>query len=73
MDSSILKNVHLFSDLNEDELDKIYSRCDIRTYNKGEIIFFDSEPYQGFYIVVEGGVKIFNIYKTAKQKLMEHT
>ncbi len=70
MDSSILKNVHLFSDLNEDELDKIYSRCDIRTYNKGEIIFFDSEPYQGFYIVVEGGVKIFKISKDGREHIL---
>ena len=70
MDSSILKNVHLFSDLNEDDLDKIYSRCDIRTYNKGEIIFFDSEPYQGFYIVVEGGVKIFKISKDGREHIL---
>lgn len=70
MDSSILKNVHLFSDLNEDELDKIYSRCDIRTYNKGEIIFFDTEPYQGFYIVVEGGVKIFKISKDGREHIL---
>ena len=70
MDSSILKNVHLFSDLNEDDLDKIYSRCDIRTYNKGEIIFFDTEPYQGFYIVVEGGVKIFKISKDGREHIL---
>jgi CRP-like cAMP-binding protein len=70
MDSSILKNVRLFSDLNEDDLDKIYSRCDIRTYNKGEIIFFDTEPYQGFYIVVEGGVKIFKISKDGREHIL---
>ena len=70
MDSSILKNVHLFSDLNEDDLYKIYSRCDIRTYNKGEIIFFDTEPYQGFYIVVEGGVKIFKISKDGREHIL---
>ncbi|HMQ67549.1 MAG TPA: Crp/Fnr family transcriptional regulator [Ignavibacteria bacterium] len=70
MDSSILKNVHLFSDLDEDELDKLYSRCDIKTFNKGEIIFFDTEPYQGFYIVIEGGVKIFKISKDGREHIL---
>lgn len=70
MDSSILKNVHLFSDLNEEELDKLYSRCDIKTFNKGEIIFFDTEPYQGFFIVIEGGVKIFKISKDGREHIL---
>ena len=70
MDSSILKNVNLFSDLNEEELDKLYSRCDIKTFNKGEIIFFDTEPYQGFYIVIEGGVKIFKISKDGREHIL---
>ena len=70
MDRSVLKNVNLFSDLNEDELEKIYSRCDIRSYGKGEMIFFDTEPYQGFYIVIEGSVKIFKITKDGREHIL---
>ena len=62
MDSSILKNINLFSELDENEMDKIYSHSSIKTYDKGEMIFFDTEPYIGFYIVIEGGVKIFKIF-----------
>ena len=70
MDSSILKNVHLFSELNDSDLDKLYSRCDIKTFSKGEIIFFDTEPYQGFYIVIEGSVKIFKISKDGREHIL---
>jgi len=61
MDSSILKKVNLFSDLSESELEKIYSHSAVKKIDKGEMIFFDTEPYTGFYIVIEGSVKIFKI------------
>jgi CRP/FNR family transcriptional regulator len=70
MDSSILRNVNLFSDLDDEELDKIYSRASIKKYNKGEMIFFDTEPYSGFYIVVEGSVKIFKILKDGREHIL---
>lgn len=70
MDRNILKNVHLFSDLNEEELEKIYSRSDIKIFEKGEMIFFDTEPYQGFYIVIEGSVKIFKISKDGRELII---
>lgn len=70
MDSSILKNINLFSDLDEDELDKIFSRASVRKYSKGEMIFFDTEPYIGFYIVVEGSVKIFKILKDGREHIL---
>ncbi len=70
MDKSILKNVHLFSGLNDNELEKIWSRCDVKTFGKGEMIFFDTEPYQGFYIVIEGSVKIFKISKDGREHIM---
>lgn len=70
MDKNILKNVQLFSDLNEEELEKIYSRSDIKTFGKGEMVFFDTEPYQGFYIVIEGSVKIYKISKDGREHIM---
>ena len=70
MDKNILKNVQLFSDLNEGELEKIYSRSDVKTFGKGEMVFFDTEPYQGFYIVIEGSVKIYKISKDGREHIM---
>lgn len=70
MDSSILKSINLFSDLDENELDKIYTHSNIKTFNKGEMIFFDTEPYIGFYIVIEGSVKIFKISKDGREHVI---
>ena len=70
MDKSILKNISLFSDLNDEELEKIYSRSDVKKFSKGEMIFFDTEPYQGFYIAVEGSVKIFKISKDGREHIL---
>lgn len=70
MDKSILKNIHLFSELNDDELEKMYSRSDVKKFSKGEMIFFDTEPYQGFYIVIEGSVKIFKITKDGREHII---
>ncbi|MEO8446297.1 MAG: Crp/Fnr family transcriptional regulator [bacterium] len=70
MDSSVLKNVHLFSDLTDDQIEKIFSKCDVKTYEKGGMIFFDTEPYQGFYIVADGSVKIFKISKDGRENII---
>ncbi|MBK8983499.1 MAG: Crp/Fnr family transcriptional regulator [Ignavibacteria bacterium] len=70
MDKSILKKVNLFSDLNDDELEKIYSHSTIKKFNKGEMIFFETEPYNGFYIVIDGSVKIFKISEDGREHVI---
>ncbi|MBV6478303.1 MAG: CRP-like cAMP-activated global transcriptional regulator [Ignavibacteria bacterium] len=70
MDSGLLKNVNMFSELSDDELKKIYSLSSLKTFGKGEMIFFDTEPYSGFYIVLEGCVKIFKILKDGREHIL---
>jgi len=70
MDSSILKKVNLFSDLDENELEKIYSHSAVKNFDKGEMIFFDTDPYKGFYIVIEGSVKIFKISEDGREHVI---
>ncbi len=41
-----------------------------KTFNKGDIIFFDTEPYLGFYITVTGLVKIYKISKDGKEHIL---
>jgi CRP-like cAMP-binding protein len=61
MDTSVLKNVFIFSELSADELEQIKKFSRVKTYGKGDIIFFDTEPYSGFCVVIEGMVKIYKI------------
>ncbi|HEY3252209.1 MAG TPA: Crp/Fnr family transcriptional regulator [Ignavibacteria bacterium] len=70
MDASILKKVYFFTSLNDDELEQLNSIARLKKFNKGDIIFFDTEPYIGFYFVVKGLVKIYKISKDGKEHIL---
>jgi CRP/FNR family transcriptional regulator, dissimilatory nitrate respiration regulator len=70
MISDNLKKVYIFSGLNEDELERLSKISRQKTYNKGDIIFFDTEPYMGFYITLTGLVKIYKISKDGKEHIL---
>jgi CRP/FNR family transcriptional regulator, dissimilatory nitrate respiration regulator len=65
-----LKKIHLFSELSEKELNKILSFSHHKKINKGDIIFFDSEPFAGFYCVIEGSVKLFKISSEGREHIL---
>lgn len=54
----LLKKVHLFEDLNPEELRESASYIQVKKYPKGEYIFFEEEAEPGIFILVEGLVKI---------------
>ena len=70
MDTSALKNVFIFSELTEDELEQIGKFSRIKTYSKDDIIFFDTEPYAGFCVVLEGMVKIYKISNDGREHII---
>lgn len=70
MDISELKNVFIFSELTADDLEEIRKFSRFKTYNKGDIIFFDTEPYLGFCVVIDGMVKIYKISKDGREHII---
>lgn len=70
MDLKEIKKIFLFSDLSDEEAKLVYESSRIKRFNKGEIIFFDSEPYLGFYGVLEGTVKIYKISKDGREHII---
>jgi len=70
MDSKTLRNVNLFSELNDKELEKVSELSSLKKFSKGEVIFFDTEPYLGFYIVIEGSIKIFKIVGDGREQII---
>lgn len=70
MDKQLLKKVYFFTGLSEDELDKLNSITRLKKFSKGDIIFFDTEPYIGFYFVLKGMVKIYKISKDGKEHIL---
>ena len=68
--SDNLKKVYIFSGLDDDELETLSKIVKQKTFNKGDIIFFDTEPYLGFYITVTGLVKIYKISRDGKEHIL---
>lgn len=65
-----INKIFLFSGLDEKELSLIKDFSNIKNYNKGEVIFFETEPYPGFYGVIEGLVKIYKISNEGREHII---
>jgi len=65
----ILLKSQLFGGLPEDHLEEIKKISIDRHYDKGEIIFFDGDKGNGFYLVVEGIVKVYKVSPEGKEQI----
>ena len=65
-----INKIFLFSGLDEKELSLILDFSSIKNYSKGEVIFFETEPYLGFYGVIEGLVKIYKISNEGREHII---
>lgn len=70
MISDNLKKVYIFSGLSDEELEEFTKIVRQKTFKKGDIIFFDTEPYLGFYITITGLVKIYKISKDGREHIL---
>jgi len=70
MDLSLFKKVYFFSGLDDEELERLNGISRLKKFNRGDNIFFDTEPYNGFYFVVTGMVKIYKISKDGKEHIL---
>jgi CRP/FNR family transcriptional regulator len=66
----IISGVPSFKGLPEDQLMKIQDIAVNRYYNKGEIIFSDGDEGNGFFVVVNGLVKIFKMSPEGKEQTL---
>ncbi len=53
-----IKRVHLFEDLNPEELREAVQYMNFREYDKGDYIFFEEDAEPGIFILVDGLVKL---------------
>lgn len=56
---NIIKNIPLFADFSENELSEILKNSQIKTCEKGEILFSKDQKALNFYIVLDGLAKLF--------------
>ncbi len=65
-----LKTIPLFSNLESEYFSKIIDLIKLVKFEKGQYIFNEGEPGDGFYIVDTGEVKIFKISFEGKEQIL---
>lgn len=65
-----LSNSQLFGGLSEAHLKEIMRIAVDKKFNKGEIIFFDGDEGNGFYLVVTGTVKVYKVSPEGKEQIL---
>lgn len=66
----VLAAVPMFSELREDELSQIAEHCRVQSCGKGGLLFHEGDPYRGFYVVLDGSVKIFRMSADGKETVL---
>jgi len=60
----------LFAGLPGEHLDKVTAIAHERSFGRGESIFFEGDPGEGFYMIAEGKVKIFKMSLDGKEQIL---
>lgn len=66
----ILKHSPLFADLANDDLDAVLAIARIREHPRGELLFSEGERAAGFFVVLDGKVKIYKLSAEGKERIL---
>ncbi|MGB9873901.1 MAG: Crp/Fnr family transcriptional regulator [Hydrogenobacter sp.] len=62
----MLKNIHLFEGLGEEELKEAIKYMQVKEFRRNEYIFFEEEAEPGIYILIEGLIKLLKETQDAR-------
>jgi CRP-like cAMP-binding protein len=66
-----LTESHLFSALNEAQLERVRRHAHITDMVEGESLFFQGDQATSFYLVLSGRIKLFRVSPDGKEKVVE--
>ncbi|MBE0576908.1 MAG: Crp/Fnr family transcriptional regulator [Desulfuromonadales bacterium] len=66
----ILKNSPFFAGLSESDLDALLGIARIREHPRGELLFSDGEEAAGFFMVLDGKVKVYKLSPDGKERIL---
>lgn len=66
----ILKNSPFFAGLSETDLDALMGIARIREHPRGELLFSDGEEANGFFLVLDGKVKVYKLSPDGKERIL---
>lgn len=67
---SYLRKTRLFGDLDPDALARLADRAIERTYKKGQLIFYQGDPAEALFVVIEGRVKVVVVSEEGDEMLL---
>jgi len=67
---SFLKRVPLFAGLTPEQYDELAMIITMQDYGKGQEIFAEGDPGTGFYVVMDGLVKIYKLSPEGKEQIL---
>lgn len=65
-----IKHFTFFSELSDEDLEKIASISIERNYKKNMLIFMEGEPGEAFYYIKSGKVKVYRTYEDGKEHII---
>ncbi|NOQ46809.1 MAG: cyclic nucleotide-binding domain-containing protein [Desulfobulbaceae bacterium] len=68
--SKVVASSHLFGGLPKSQLQEVERIGVLKQYQRGETIFFEGDKANGFYMAVEGKVKIFKMSFEGKEQIL---
>jgi CRP/FNR family transcriptional regulator len=66
----VIARIPLFSGLSREQLTQFQGIAQERSYGRGELIFSEGDPGDGFYVVLRGTVKIFKVSPDGKEHIL---
>ena len=66
-----LKGSHLFSALDEAQLERVRRHAHITDMIEGESLFFQGDEVSCFYLVISGRIKLYRVSPDGKEKVVE--
>lgn len=65
-----MHKVPIFSNLNQEEMDRIAAIISDREYAKGETIYFSGEAKEQLYVINQGKAKVYIVSETGKEQII---
>jgi CRP/FNR family transcriptional regulator len=67
---NIISAIPLFNGLPDDQLSAIREIAVEKQFNKGQTIFSEGDQTKGFFVVVDGRVKIYKVSSEGKEQIL---
>ena len=67
----LLSTSHLFSELTDEQLDRVRRHAHVTDMVEGESLFFQGDEAISFFLVVSGRIKLYRVSPDGKEKVVE--